>query len=371
MMRCTKTAVWSATTSRSGSDPRVLSCPAIGASSLTATSRPSSGRGSPPAARVPRLGRPGLLQRLLVVGRGERVDGGLDCLGPGDHGADQFDGRQLAGPEQPQRAGRRQIAQVGHSGSSPFVVGGHGQERRAGFQPGPGHAGAQPLGVRVLRVVEHLRGRPALHDLAALHHDRVVGELPHDGQVMADQQVGDAGLVADVGQQVQHLGLDRHVERGHRLVQDQDARLGGERPGDGDPLPLPAGQRPRQRPGLPLVQPDQFGQLGDPVLAAAGRRSRGAAAAPRRSCSAATGADRGWCTGPGRRSAPRGRGGAGPRADRAGRDRSRPQAVIVPVVGRSRPTIIRAIVVLPEPDSPTIGQRAAAAGSRTRRRRRR
>src|SRR5207247_2562081 len=37
-----------------------------------------------------------------------------------------------------------------------------------------------------------------------------------------------------------------------------------------------------------------------------------------------------------------------------GRDRSCPQAVMVPLVGRSRPTIIRAIVVLPEPDSPTM-----------------
>src|SRR5262249_39564600 len=41
-------------------------------------------------------------------------------------------------------------------------------------------------------------------------------------------------------------------------------------------------------------------------------------------------------------------------AARAGRDRSRPQALIVPAVGRSSPTIIRAMVVLPEPDSPTI-----------------
>src|SRR5215472_305818 len=48
MIRCTKAAVFSATTSRSGSDPRVLRCPAISASSFTATGRPSSGRGCPP-----------------------------------------------------------------------------------------------------------------------------------------------------------------------------------------------------------------------------------------------------------------------------------------------------------------------------------
>ena len=48
MIRCTNAAVWSATTSRSGSEPSVLRCPAIGASSLTATGRPSSGRGGAP-----------------------------------------------------------------------------------------------------------------------------------------------------------------------------------------------------------------------------------------------------------------------------------------------------------------------------------
>ena len=48
MMRCTKAAVSGATTSRSGSEPSVLRCPAIGASSLTATGSPSSGpSGSP------------------------------------------------------------------------------------------------------------------------------------------------------------------------------------------------------------------------------------------------------------------------------------------------------------------------------------
>src|SRR6185312_137909 len=41
-------------------------------------------------------------------------------------------------------------------------------------------------------------------------------------------------------------------------------------------------------------------------------------------------------------------------ADLTGRDRSCPQAVMVPRVGRSRPTIIRAMVVFPEPDSPTM-----------------
>src|SRR5579864_533900 len=42
------------------------------------------------------------------------------------------------------------------------------------------------------------------------------------------------------------------------------------------------------------------------------------------------------------------------RNERAGVERSCPHARIVPAVGRSSPTIIFAIVVLPEPDSPTM-----------------
>src|SRR4029077_10210681 len=47
-IRCAKAAVSSATASRSGSEPSVLRCPAISASSFTATGRPSRGKGGTP-----------------------------------------------------------------------------------------------------------------------------------------------------------------------------------------------------------------------------------------------------------------------------------------------------------------------------------
>src|SRR5262245_28409194 len=56
---------------------------------------------------------------------------------------------------------------------------------------GPGHAGAKPLGAGVLGVVEHVRGGAAFDHCPAVQHDRFVGELAHDGQVVADQDVGD------------------------------------------------------------------------------------------------------------------------------------------------------------------------------------
>jgi len=106
----------------------------------------------------------------------------------------------------------------------------------------PGDAGAQPSGVGVLGIVEHPRGGASFDHFSALQHDRLVGELAHDGQVVADQDVGDVRLVADVGEQVQHLGLDGHIQRGDGLVEDQDRRLCRQRPGDRDALALAARQ---------------------------------------------------------------------------------------------------------------------------------
>jgi hypothetical protein len=92
----------------------------------------------------------------------------------------------------------------------------------------------------VLGVVEYAGGGAAFHYRAAVQHDRFVGELADDGQVVADEDVGDVGLVADVGEQVQHLGLDGDVEGGDGFVEDQDCWLRCEGAGDRDPLPLAA-----------------------------------------------------------------------------------------------------------------------------------
>jgi hypothetical protein len=57
-------------------------------------------------------------------------------------------------------------------------------------------------------MVEDLVRRAAFNDLTPVHHDRLVGQLPNDREVVADQDVGDPRVVADVGEQVEDLGLD-------------------------------------------------------------------------------------------------------------------------------------------------------------------
>ena len=92
------------------------------------------------------------------------------------------------------------------------------------------------------RPREHLLGRSALDHLAAHHHQHAVAEIAHHRQVVRDDQDRDAALAAQRRKQVQKLRLHRHIEPGHDLVCDQDARHGAERARNVDALALAAGR---------------------------------------------------------------------------------------------------------------------------------
>ena len=59
-------------------------------------------------------------------------------------------------------------------------------------------------------------------------------------QVVADEQIGQPQLLAQVHEQVEDLSLDGDVQSRHRLVAHQHRRLHGQRPGNADALALAA-----------------------------------------------------------------------------------------------------------------------------------
>ncbi len=69
---------------------------------------------------------------------------------------------------------------------------------------------------------------------------RYVGDVPHDRQVVRDEEQAHAQLASQTCQQVGHLRLSRCVERRERLVQDDHRWFGGKGAGDGDALALAA-----------------------------------------------------------------------------------------------------------------------------------
>ena len=81
-----------------------------------------------------------------------------------------------------------------------------------------------------------------LDHLAQIHDEHAIGDVLHHVQIVADEDVGEAQVALQLAEQIEHLRLHRLVERGHRLVQDDDARIERQGAGDVDALPLPARQ---------------------------------------------------------------------------------------------------------------------------------
>ncbi len=194
---------------------------------------------------------------------------------------------------------------------------------------------------------------------AGVHHQDVVGEVGDHAQVVRDQDDRGAGLLLEVLEQVEDLRLHGHVERGGRLVRDQQLRVADQRHRDHRALPHTAGELVRVvvHPGLRLRDADPAEHLDRPLAGLRLARPRCASCRPRRSarrpCS--TGAAR--SAGPGRPSP------SSCRAARARRSRGAGQFL------RRRARSRRMMVVLPrvvQAQDGQVGDRLA--GARTRRR---
>ena len=97
-------------------------------------------------------------------------------------------------------------------------------------------------GIGMARIGEHARGFPCFDDLSVLHHDHIVGDAPDNVEVVGDEQHRHAELGLQVLEQLEDLRLHGDVERGRRLVGDQEVGAIGERHGDHHPLALAAGE---------------------------------------------------------------------------------------------------------------------------------
>src|SRR5581483_1991656 len=121
--------------------------------------------------------------------------------------------------------------------------------------------------VRVLRLDVQVVARADLDRAAEVHDHHAIRDVPHDVQVVGDEDVGEAELALQVLQQVEDLRLHGDVERGHRLVADDQLRVDRERARDADALALAAGELVREPVEVLGVQADDLEQLLDAALA--------------------------------------------------------------------------------------------------------
>ena len=100
----------------------------------------------------------------------------------------------------------------------------------------------QHAGVGVLRALEDVVGGAGFQQLAVTHHADAVREVAHDAQVVGDEQDRHAVALLQRLEQPQDLRLHRDIQRGGRLIGDQQVRLAGQRDGDHHALTLATGQ---------------------------------------------------------------------------------------------------------------------------------
>ena len=89
-------------------------------------------------------------------------------------------------------------------------------------------------------MVEQLRRCTAFHNLPLVEHHDLIAPVVDHGQVVADEQVAHAKGLLQILQQVEHLGLHRHIQGADRLVCHDESGPGDEGPRNGNALALPA-----------------------------------------------------------------------------------------------------------------------------------
>jgi hypothetical protein len=104
-----------------------------------------------------------------------------------------------------------------------------------------------------------------LDNRARIHHRNTVAERTDEAEVVGDEENGKLLIGGEPAQGFHDLRLNRHVERGRRLVSDQEFRLAGNGKCDHDPLQLlERGNENASRLGdaNPPLPRNDFGQLG-------------------------------------------------------------------------------------------------------------
>src|SRR6187402_230068 len=123
------------------------------------------------------------------------------------------------------------------------------------------HRRDQVARVGMQRGGEQVLGRRDLHHLAEVEHRYAVGDVAHHREIVRDEQIGELEALLQLDQQVDDLRLDVHVERGDRLVGDDEFRLERERARNRDALALPAGKLVRVADRHFRIEPDRAEQF--------------------------------------------------------------------------------------------------------------
>ena len=184
-------------------------------------------------------------------------------------------GLEREGAARRERAAARPVERPGHDA---------GNRRQAPLGRPLGQSRQEGGRIGMMRVGEQRARGVHLHLMARVLDDDPVGGFGHHAHVMGDEHEPHAVVAALAHQKIEDLRLDGDVERGGRLVRDQELGAAGERHGDHDALAHAArelmgiGARPARG-----IGDADLGQKLDDAPSRAARRGRDGPSAFRRS----------------------------------------------------------------------------------------
>src|SRR4051794_34726230 len=86
--------------------------------------------------------------------------------------------------------------------------------------------------------IKQICRRRNLHNLAEIKDGDPVGDVSHDREVVRDEEVCQSEPLLQIDKEVQHLGLDVHIQGGYRLVGYDQFGRDRKRASNRDALPL-------------------------------------------------------------------------------------------------------------------------------------
>ena len=88
--------------------------------------------------------------------------------------------------------------------------------------------------------MEEFVWRALLDDAAEIHNGNVIRDLPHDLEIMTDEEIGHAEMCLYVLQKIDNLSCHGNVESRNGLVADDKFGVEHQCAGEDSPLSLPA-----------------------------------------------------------------------------------------------------------------------------------
>jgi hypothetical protein len=119
----------------------------------------------------------------------------------------------------------------------------------------------------VAREAGYGSGWTGFDDVTEIHDGDAVAEMFDHGQVMGDEEVGQAALFLEVLQEVDHLRLHRDIERADRFVTDDESGFHREGTGNANALALAAAELVRVPAALSRIESDIPHEFADPPAA--------------------------------------------------------------------------------------------------------